>query len=85
MIHLFKFYRVNITLASTDTLIGCLVIYIKDQWVFIVTTRDSLQQVGQNLESKIDNFKDDRNWGFPKGGDSYLWSGTIECPINKKL
>jgi hypothetical protein len=62
-----------------------LVIYAKDQLKYITTTRDSLQQVGQNLKSKRDNYSNNKNWGFPKGGNSYLWSRITEWNINKQL
>lgn len=76
MIHLFEFYWVNTALARTNIYIGYLIINTKDQLVFIVTIRDSLQLAGQNLESKTDKFSYYRNWGFPKGGNSYHWAGT---------
>lgn len=78
MIPLFKFYRANTALACTDILIGHLAINTKDQLEFIVTARDSLRLAGQNLESKTDYFSNDRNWGFPKGGNPYHWAGTNE-------
>ena len=61
-----------------NTYIGYLIISTKDQLVFTVTIRDSLQLAGQSLESKTENFSYYRNWGFPKGGNSYHWAGTIE-------
>jgi len=78
MIHLFKFYRANTALACTDILIGYLAINTKDQLEFIVTARDLLRLAGHNLESKTDYFSNYRNWGFPKGGNSYHWAGTNE-------
>ena len=77
-IHLFKFYWANITLAGTEIYKGHPVICTKDQLVHIVTTGNSLQLAGQNLESKTDNFNNNKNWGFPKGGNSYHWARTIE-------
>jgi hypothetical protein len=62
-----------------------LVIYAKDQLKYITTTRDSLQLVGQNLKSKTDNYSNNKNWGFPKGGNSYLWARTTEWNRNKLL
>lgn len=54
MIFLYKFYRANIALATMGIFTSYLVIYAKDQLKYITTTRDSLQQVGQNLKSKTD-------------------------------
>ena len=85
MILLFKFYRANTALARTDISIGYLIINTKDQLEFIVTIRDSLQLAGQNLESKTEYFSNYRNWGFPKGGNSYHWAGTNERSSLKLL
>jgi len=83
-VFLCRFYRVNTTLANTEILTSHLIIHTKDQLVFIVTIRDSLQLVGQNLEPKTDNYNNNKNWGFPKGGNSYLRAGTKEWDrINK--
>lgn len=79
MIFLCKFYRANTALATIENFICYLVIYIKDQLKYITTTRDSLQPVGQNLKSKTDYYSRNKNWGFPKGGNTYLWARTTEC------
>jgi group II intron reverse transcriptase/maturase len=85
MIFLYKFYRANTALATMGNFTCYLVIYAKDQWNYITTTRDSLQLVGQNLKSKTDNYSKNKNWGFPKGGNSYLWARTTEWNRNKLL
>ena len=85
MIYKYKFYRANIALATMVNITCYLVIYAKDQLKYITTTRDSLQLVGQNLKSKTDNYSNNKNWGFPKGGNSYLWSRTTEWYRNKLL
>jgi hypothetical protein len=85
MIFLYKFYRANTALAIKGNFTCYLVIYVKDQLKYITTTRDSLQQVGQNLKSKTDNYSNNKNWGFPKGGNSYLWSRITEWNRNKHL
>jgi len=85
MIFLYKFYRANIALATMGNFTCYLVIYAKDQLKYITTTRDSLQQVGQNLKSKTEKYNNNKNWGFPKGGNSYLWARTTEWNRNKLL
>ena len=78
-------FRVNTALAHEDILKGHLNINSKDQLEFIVTFRESLQLAGQNLESKTEYFSNYRNWGFPKGGNSYHWAGTNERSSLKLL
>ena len=85
MIFLYKFYRANTALATMGNFTCHLVIYAKDQLKYITTTRESLQLVGQNLKSKTDNYSNNKNWGFPKGGNSYLWARTTEWNRNKLL
>jgi len=85
MIILYKFYRANTALAILGNFTCYLVIYAKDQLKYITTTRDSLQLVGQNLKSKTDKYSNNKNWGFPKGGNSYLWARTTEWNRNKQL
>lgn len=49
-----------------------LVIHLKYQLRCISITNDSLRQEGQNFKPKTDNSMTSKNWGFPKGGNSYL-------------
>jgi len=42
----------------------------------ISTTIRSLQLVGQNVKPKTEDIGSCRNWGFPKGNNSYLLNGN---------
>jgi len=73
MVCLYIFFWVSIALISVDRDIwDHLVIYIKVQLMNISTTRRSLQQVGQDIKPKTEESESCRNWGFPKGSNSYL-------------
>ena len=61
------------------------IIPIKDQLIGIVTIRDSLQLVGQSLKPKTDNYINTKNWGFPKGDNSYLLARTREWNISNRI
>ena len=71
MVCLSKFYRVNIALN--------LIILIIDQFLSISFIKDSLQLVGQNFKPKTAHHGISRNWGFPKGNNSYLiWGWNLK-------
>ena len=78
MVLLYEFYRVNIALAGLKVLISYLVIYIEVQIMYIFTTKDSLQLVGQNSKPKTEDRGTLKNWGFPKGGNSYFYNQKMK-------
>jgi group II intron reverse transcriptase/maturase len=73
MVCLYTFIWVSIALGSIDRdTWDYLVILIKVQLINISTTRRSLQLVEQNVKPKTEKSGTCRNWGFPKGSNSYL-------------
>jgi retron-type reverse transcriptase len=77
MVCLYTFIWVSIALVSINRDIwNYLVIFIKVQLINISTTIRSLQLVGQNVKPKTEDIGSCRNWGFPKGNNSYLLNGN---------
>jgi group II intron reverse transcriptase/maturase len=77
MVCLYTFIWVSTALVSINRDIrNYLIIFIKVQLISISTTRRSLQLVGQNVKPKTEDIGSCRNWGFPKGSNSYLLNGN---------
>jgi group II intron reverse transcriptase/maturase len=77
MVCLYTFIWVNTALVFINRDIrNYLIIFIKVQLISISTTRRSLQLVGQNVKPKTEDIGSCRNWGFPKGSNSYLLNGN---------
>uniref|UniRef100_UPI0023F1FF6A reverse transcriptase n=1 Tax=Cyathus jiayuguanensis TaxID=380660 RepID=UPI0023F1FF6A len=71
MVYLIKVFWVNTTLALSKIYKDHLAILFKDQLSSISTARRSPQHARQTLKPKTEKDALTKNWGFPKGSNSY--------------